>query len=232
MSAALEQLETLLPELPSAVERRQIGESLGKTAEAIKDSTRQIQRLIAVVEIARETGFNSDRNQAAALNDLIDASKDAAEMMLRAETADQLRSVQEAYRDFNLALVQVDRQLRPHWRRVVERDFTPLSAIGSLLGRIDSTSNLGQRLIACGREAEQISDRIAAEALRDAIVRLRQEREKLEAERISVTKEPEVDEFLNALAEGDATLQLVTERVYSWLKKNGALDRFKITPRS
>ncbi len=232
MKAALEELEKLLAGLPAAVQRRQIGESLGKTAEALKDSTYQIQRFAAVLEIARATDFESDSNQAAALHDLVEASSDAAGLMLKAETPDQLRSVQDAYKDFFTALVQVDRQLRPHWRQIVERDFAPLSAIGSLLESIDKNSNLGHRLITCGRQAEQLSERIAAEALRDAIVRLNREREKLEAERNSMTKDPEIDNFLNALAEGDATLQMVTERVHNWLKKYGALDRFAITPRS
>jgi hypothetical protein len=115
---------------------------------------------------------------------------------------------------------------------VVTRDFAPLSAIGSLLEQIDKTSKLGQRLKTCGQKAEQIRDSIPAEELLKAISELRRERSALEVERASVTKDQEVDKFLNALAEGDATLRMVTERVRNWLEQNGALDNFAITPRS
>jgi hypothetical protein len=232
MTPVLVQLEELLPRLPAAVDRRRLGESLGKTADALRDSGRMIGRLEAVLTIAREIQFEADPNQAAALSELIDACDDTGKVIETAETPEQLRLVQDTYREFNGALTQVDRQLRPYWRRVVERDFAPLRAIGTLLQKIDKGSDLGKRLSACGQEAQQISDKIPAENLRDAIVRLRKQRAKLEAERVSVTKEPEVEKFLNALANGTATLQMVTAQVHNWLQRYGALDQFAITPRS
>jgi hypothetical protein len=232
MTDNLLELEHLLPELPAAIERRRIGENLGKTATALQDAPRQIQRLTDVLTISRETGFDTDPSQAEAVKELITTAKDAATTMQEAQTADHLREVQDTYKDFVTALMNVDRQLRPHWRRIVQRDFTPLSAIGTLLERIDKTSELGRRLTTCGSEAEQLGDRIPVETLRKAIQRLGKERAILEIERASVTKEPEVDIFLNALAEGHATLRMVTDRVHSWLEQYDSLDSFAITPRS
>lgn len=232
MTSTLERLESLLPQLPSAVERRHLGESLRKLIEAIEDSPRQIQRLAAILEIAQETGFRSDVNQAATLKDLIESGREAADMMLMAETPEHLRSVQDSYKEFIFALMNLDRQLRPHWRRIVEQDFAPLSAVGSLLEKIGNASDLGKRLAKCGRQAQEMSDKLSAVEFRDAIVRLLREKTLLEAERTSLTNDSEVDQFLNALAEGNATLLLVTLRVQDWLEKNGALDRFSITARS
>src|SRR5262245_37844212 len=130
MRHALEELEELLPELSSAVERRQIGVNLGKTINALEDSSRQVERLIAVIQIARETSFETDPNQAETLNELIETSRDTADAMVKAETPDQVLYIQEAYKEFTRLLTAMDRQVRPHWRRIVERDFVPLSAIG------------------------------------------------------------------------------------------------------
>jgi hypothetical protein len=232
MSDPLLELEELLPQLPAAIERRRIGESLGKAAEELRDAPQQIQRFSAVLDIARETAFASDTNQAAAMEDLLECAVSAAKLMSSAQTADQLRSVQDGYKEFTQALRNLDRQLRPHWSRVVDRDFGPLCAIGSLLEKIDGTAELGRRLTTCGRNAQKVGDKISAEDLRDVIARLHQERNALEIERASVTKDPETDRFLNALAEGKATLRLVTPRVQAWLEQNGALDQFTITARS
>lgn len=232
MSDSLLQLEELLPQLPAAIERRRIGESLGRTGEELRDAPQQIQRFSAVLDIVRETAFSSDTNQAAAMEDLLDSAVSAANLMSSAQTADQLRSVQDRYKEFTQALRNLDRQLRPHWIRVVDRDFGPLCAIGNLLEKIDGTAELGRRLTTCGRTAQKVGDKISAEDLRDVIVQLHRERAALEIERASVTKDPETDRFLNALAVGKATLRLVTPRVQAWLEQNGALDQFTITARS
>src|SRR3546814_11970933 len=63
-------------------------------------------------------------------------------------------------------------------------------------------------------------------------MRVRRKRRDLEKERIAITREPEIDEFLIALAEGRATLRLVTERDRIWLDEHGALDSFDVQPAS
>src|SRR3546814_13837546 len=61
----LVELEDLLPQLGPAVQQRQIGDSLGKAADKLKDSDKLICRLAAVLEIARETDFDADSAPAA-----------------------------------------------------------------------------------------------------------------------------------------------------------------------
>ncbi len=229
MSDALQELEQMLPEVPATVERRRLGETLDKTNERLSDADHQVHRLVALLEIAKETEFDTDSVQAEMLNELVAAARESADAMLEAETAEDLKEVQDAYSAFIKALANVERQLRPHWRGIVERDFKPLVAIGGLLQRIDATKDLGGRLISCGQDAERSVAATTADLLREAIHRLRENRTQLEADRASATNEPEVDAFLNALAEGRATLRMVTERVRSWLEHNEALDTFAVT---
>lgn len=232
MTDALEELERLLPDLEPSLERRRLGESLGRVVEALRESDRHIRKLEAILEIAEETDFSAEPHQAEALEELMDAAEVAADGMIKASTADDLRIVQDEYKKLTEAITNTDvRGIRLHWARIVGRDFKPLVAIGGLLEKIEGVSGLGRRLVECGREADSsLRRKPPVESLRDEIRCLVDDRVTLEAERASLTNEPEVDAFLNALAEGRATLRIVTETVRTWLEQNGALDGFSIRP--
>ncbi|POF32612.1 hypothetical protein [Roseibium marinum] len=232
MSDQLVELETLLPKLGAAVEQRQIGDNLGRAADRLKDSDKLIGRLKAVLDIARDTNFNLDTGQAEALEELVEEARYLANGLENARTADNLHDIADSYSDFVNSLARVDRQLRTHWRALASRDFKPLIAIGNLLTQLDVEADLGRRLMECGREATEVRDSISAEALRDTVIRVRNKRHELDEERVAFTSDAEVDEFLIALAEGRATLRLVTASVRSWLEENDALDSFDILPTS
>lgn len=233
MTDVLDELERLLPELEPSLERRRLGESLGRVVDALRESDRHVRRFKAILEIAYQTDFSGEPRQAEALSELMDAAEMAAEGMLKAAAADDLKIVQDDYAEFAKTMARTDRDnIRPHWARIVEREFKPLGAIGELLGKIDGVSDLGRRMVECSRDASQTLARMPpAEALLEDIRRLREERATLEAERDSLTNEPEVAAFLNALAEGRATLRFVTETVRAWLEEHGALDSFSIHAR-
>ncbi|AWV19815.1 hypothetical protein A3862_29685 (plasmid) [Methylobacterium sp. XJLW] len=233
MSDALIELEALLPQIGPAVDRRRFGESLGRTADLLRDATRHLERLTALLEIARETDFAQEEAHADALSHLYEAVDGTASSMLTAANPNDLREVQEDYNDFVQELGRAETQLRRHWRAVVERDFRPLTAIGQLLRDIETTSDAGRRFIACGEAAERSGNNAGVvSAWRDAVVQLRQQRTSLEAERHTLTKNVEVDAFLDALADGRATLRHVTPGVRDWLEHNQALDGFAVRSRT
>lgn len=231
MSDRLVELEELLPEIGPALDRRRIGENLGRVVDKLQDADRTIARFQAIRDIATEIEFDSDPTQADTLNRLIEDAKGLAKDLEGARTAEDMAVVQATYGDFNSSLANTDKSLRTHWRRVAQRDFRPLVAIGELLENIEIAVDLGQRLRQCGQEAIDIRDSVPAERLSAEIRRVREIRAALEKERTSITKDPDVDSFLNALADRTATLSMITDGIYSWLDENGALDRFAITPR-
>jgi hypothetical protein len=230
MSDPLVELEQLLPQIAPAVERRRLGVILGQTAEKLRGSDYVIKRFRAVLGISRTIDFKADPNQAAAENELITDGNNLASDLERAQTADDLRDIQTTYGEFAKSLANVERQLRSHWSRIVQREFRPLISVGTLLERIGSASELGKKLRQCGEEATGIRESVSADVLHTEIIRLRNLRASLDAERTTLSKDREVDAFLNALAEGGATLQMVTERVLNWLQQNGALDQFIVRP--
>src|SRR3546814_3127364 len=101
----------------------QIGDSLGKGADKLKDSDKLICRLAAVLEIARETDFDADSAQAAALKELLGETEFLADELENAQTAEALRDIPDSYADLTKSLSSVDRQLRAHWRRLANQDF-------------------------------------------------------------------------------------------------------------
>lgn len=228
MTDQLAQLEEMLPTLGPALERRRIGESLGRTLAKLADADRLANRLRAVLQIAEEIRFGEEAQQGDELRDLVREARAFADDLQNAATPDDLTFICNNYPNFSKSVAIVDRQIRVHWRYVAERDFRPLVAIGDLLQRLGVASDLGRRLRKCGEEALENRDATPAEALLQSITRVRKTRSELDQERRSVTNDSEVDRFLTAIAEGNATLTLVTEGVRDWLARNRALDRFGV----
>ncbi|MEJ1935071.1 hypothetical protein WDZ92_33150 [Nostoc sp. NIES-2111] len=224
----LVELEGLLPDLPRALEHRRLGESLGRTASALRDWPRQESRLTALLEQGEETGFGANPQQVQVKQNALDAAAEAAAAMIEAATAEDLRDVNELYSNLRQPLASLEAVITTHWRSIVDTEFRPLSVIGGLLERIDDTSDLGHRLSACGREAEASTRAPSAEALRDAVQRLRRTRAALEEERRSLTGEPEVDRFLDAVARGGAALRMETPAVRAWIEAHDAMNIFVV----
>ena len=75
MTDQLAQLEEMLPTLAPALERRRIGESLGRTLAKLADADRLANRLRAVLQIAEEIRFGEEVQQADELRELRQGSK-------------------------------------------------------------------------------------------------------------------------------------------------------------
>jgi hypothetical protein len=224
----LVELERLLPDLPRALEHRRIGESLGRTAHALKDWPRQKARLKALLSLAEETGFGVNAPQAKVKREALEAAEETADAMIGAATAEDLREVDELYSELHKKLAPLELFLTAHWKSIVDAEFRPLSVVGGLLERINGTSDLGRRLSYCGREAEASTQARNAEALRDAVQSLRRTRAALEEERKSLTGEPDVDRFLDAVARGGAPIQMETPAVRAWIEAHGAANTFVV----
>src|SRR3546814_19757657 len=91
-------------------------------------------------DLARETDFDADSAQAAALKELLGETEFLADELENAQTAEALRDIPDSYADLTKSLSSVDRQLRAHWRRLANQDFRPIIAVGGLLERLDFRS--------------------------------------------------------------------------------------------
>jgi hypothetical protein len=228
MTDHLVEIEDFLPQLAPALERRNLGESLGRMASQLNDFKSVAERLSDVLEISKLISFGNDPLQAATLRELIETAEDAATAMMKADTAPDLKEAEHDYNDFKRTLVATHTAVRQHWRSVVTAEYRPFTTVGRLLEKIEGTRDLGDRMVRLGNEADGSNNLASAGQLKTTILHLSHVRAALEAEKTIMTKDEEVDAFLSQLAQGRATLRLVTPNVFSWLGTHGALDLFDI----
>jgi hypothetical protein len=231
MSDALVELEALLEELPAAVERRSLGEALTGASAKLRTAEHQVERIKALLSLADLVGFGSAPGQDDLVEDLRSEAADVGEALEAADKPDELeRAVWRYEKDLAGEIGALDRALRQHWTQLSGRLFQPLVAVGELLRRISGESELGDQLVACGREAQSIPTGTPAPALLEAVRRLLTTRDQLQEQRRTALGEGEVADFINALAENRATLAMVTAEVRAWLDEHGASARLQIRP--
>lgn len=228
MTDPLVSLEALLPDLPAAVEQRRLGDGLARATAALKTSTRQIERIEALLELAQDLAYGSDEVQAETVEAVRDEAREVGGHFEAAETPLNLdKAVQQYERDLSPAVHNLDRNVRQHWQLVTARQFQPLVAVGELLSRIDAGSDLGKRLAACGASASTPTS-LTGRPLLEHVQALLRERERLQARRREEHGEGDIAAFVNALAENRASLGMVTEEVRAWLEENHALNKLKV----
>ena len=92
MTDALVALESLLEELPGAVDRRKLGDRLSHSLEALRNADHQIARMNAVLDFAALTGFGGTAAERETLAELKEEACAVGEALETASTADQLRA--------------------------------------------------------------------------------------------------------------------------------------------
>jgi hypothetical protein len=231
VSDALAELEGLLPDLPAAIARAQLGDIADRLATAFNDAQRQTQRLTALADAAALLTADKDPAARAALTRAFDAAKEAAEAMADASDAEGLRVASEEYTAFKQSLNGVDAALRPVWRTLVDKHFRPLASVGVMLTSFPAAKELGARMQQTGKEAVASAESIRpAEELAAIIKRLLDRRSSLLNEQKNLAGGSDVDTFLEALTSNRATLNLLTPDVLDWLVRQNALTTLKVTP--
>lgn len=226
MSDVLLELEGLLPRIPQAVTHQKVSHQIDRLFERLSDFASSTSRLSALLEISAMIDFKDEH-----VAEMEAASQDASDALIAAGDEASILRADEAYQDFKKTMGLAERFLRNHWKITVSRDYAPLSTIGRLLKQFSDTSDIGNRMEALGTRADQSTNIASVSELRETIRTLGEERRKLEAEKAAMTENSEVDDFLNKLASGEATLASVTPTVHQWLSDHGALEDLAVRPR-
>lgn len=232
MSDPLIEAEALLEQLPDAVSRRSLGERLGQAIQDLSNASHQMERMAALIETAKLTGFGKQPHHSETLDEMIDCAKMVGAALENAEDAGALReAVFEYSNDLKQAIAALERSIRDNLRAFANERFQPLIGLGELLTSMNVSNDLGSRLIACGREGMSVSNAGSALQLQVAVEAVLDDYALLQAERATVIGEDEVGDFINALADKHATLAMVTPKVREWLTDHDVLDRLGITIR-
>lgn len=228
MLDALVELEGLLVELPSAMERQRLGQQLDVSADKLRNGVAEAERLSALLALAVLLEIEN-REQ---LEDLDDARNEAwriGSLLVATEDASQLKEATDRYeKDFLQALKGIHRNVVHRWEEVVRRDFRPLIQVGAMLEKLDPSSSLGREMASCGQAPAGIQYVSNASELLTQVRDLVAKREELQRKRRSEYGDGAVAEFVNALAENRATLNMVTPDVRRWLDSHGASAWLKV----
>ena len=224
--APLEALEALLPSIPQAKERKQLGVSLGNaTAQAEKmealvaalDSNATLLSLCAV-------DLGDDRGP---VSGSLDTILQFARLAENAETAAQLDQVTAQRTQIEFQVGNITERVQRAWSERVRKDLGGYAGLGAVLGRIESTAELGSNLGRLGQHADLLKRPTGPDAQRIAEhQRLAAQRDKLIADLGKAGIEADIVAFLNAIAQGSVSLAQVTRRIYDWLEEHDALPLF------
>ncbi|CAN7751753.1 hypothetical protein [Rhizobium sp. LjRoot258] len=230
MTDVLGELESLLPELPMALERRSLGESLARVASILNDISLASQRLSDVFDTADLIGFGDVPEAAEKMDDLSDAAKNMASLLINANDAASLHQIERDLPHFKSTIASALLAIKQRWRTEVTADYRPFLSLGQLLSKIDHGNSLGVRMVKLGEDANASLSVTQADQFKLAVVRLINTRALLESEKTSFTTDEQVDNFLTGLAQGQAKLRSVSPDVFRWLSEHDALDLFEVRP--
>ena len=232
MTDPLVEAEELLEQLPEAVSRRTLGERLRQAVTELRTADNQIQRMTALIKTAELTSYGTLAHQQKILAEMIETAQDVGKALQDAEDAETLRSAVYEYSNILKQCVAIlDQSIREHWHSVAGERYQSLIGLGELLCSMNVANNLGTRLSACGQKALTSGRAGSAMDLHSAIFALSEEYNVLQAERAAEIGDDEVGDFINALADQQATLAMVTPKVQSWLEEHAVLERLAITTR-
>src|SRR5688572_5742348 len=97
MTDKLALLESLLVELPLAVDRRKLGDRLKQSADALRLADHQVGRINAVLELADLTEFGRNNLQKEVLESLQDEAWHVGKALSNASTDSALRDAVDEY---------------------------------------------------------------------------------------------------------------------------------------
>jgi hypothetical protein len=229
MLDALVELEALLADLPSAMEQQKLGQQLDVSAEKLRAGVAEAERLSALLVLAALLKLDNKEQ----LEDLEDARNEArwvGRTLATTEDASQLKEATDRYeKDFLLSLRGVHRNVIQRWEDVARRDFRPLIQVGEMLEKLDPSSSLGREMTVCGRTATSFQRVSNANELLDHVRSFLATRGELQRRRRSEYGDGEIAEFVNALAEDRAKLDMITPDVRKWLDSHGASVWLKVS---
>lgn len=227
MTDPLAELEQLVPGLEAAAAGVRLGEKAGRDLQKFAEAERQTTRLDTLVDLALLLKAGDDAQARAATQKCLHDASEAGEAMVEATDEAGLEVAVEAYGDFGRALHTLEITLRPLWTARVDA-FNELASVGGLLTTFPAAADLGARMLGAAVAAQDARQGLAPEQLLAKARELLALRETLLAEQQTVAGDPAVSTFLQALAEQRATLDLLTDEVMAWLRKEKALDRLQV----
>jgi hypothetical protein len=232
MTDNLLEVEKLLTQLSNALGNIKLDGAAKKAADRLESAPKHADKLSSYVQTIDALGQFRTNAIKVALDNAATEAKEVGNALKRASDAVGVENAAEEFTStFIPSIIKLDVAFKDCWRTVVRQQFDPLLDTGTLLEIIPKTKALGAELKATAEKANELLDRhVDAEKLPGQVTGLMTKRKELTAKvRSASGGQPEVDEFLQALTQKNATLRHMSKGVLKWLSENDALDAFSVT---
>lgn len=229
MNDPLLRLEELSTRAPEALEVMRLGKSLAIAQDAAKNAPQDLARLSALLDCADLIGGGDNDTLKAAIDDALDKFDNVGALLAGAHDAKTLSDVEHDYKSLRTDLARLDRAVHQQWEARIQRDFASLRTVGGLLLQIPDAAALGKKMQALADQALQSRLRSAPAELLAEMRQVIDARARLNDERQTLLGEPALNAFLEAAAQGEATLANVTPGVLKRLKELNALAAFRVS---
>jgi hypothetical protein len=219
--------------LQSAVEARELGESLEKAVQAIQN---QEKFLASLEQLAEWVPLLVAHLEPAALKDLITSLGSLRDTVRPLEndlaSQERLRGIPEALKLAGAYARPIEGRLQEAWGRYLRREFSPRDQLAGVLLRFPQHADLARRLRATAKAALALESHFPAPEARRSLEQYLREREAQFRELEQTGTAEKTIEFLLRVAEGRATLAHVDSELLEWLSEQTALDLFQLSLKS
>ncbi len=224
----LQRLEQLVPQCKAIREGAEYGAALSQaTNEVAKAATipARLENLEPAIRALRGTSHMTSRDTVLEL-DKLEAAGHALE---RCVNTDALAEARFSVKDINDALHRLELQVSRAWTARVQAEFAPLQRLGKVLAGIPDTKPTGLDILKwSGDSLAGVDDSVPTAT---AVASFEETRKKIPVRLKSLGKlgvDATVRSFLQAVANGQATLEDVAPQVLEWLRSRSALSRFRV----
>lgn len=225
--APLDSLESLLSELPSAVERSDVGGALDLALDAIdrqKLSLEQLKQLEEAAPLVRGgLEFVDLSLWRSALRDL----SELGVLMSKASTVEELNTIRHKVSAVGTTVQTLRSSALRAWSGRVARDLQPTTRLGDALKGIPETRALGLRIDLLKVKVGTLEHNLPIKKVVDDYQYCLKEADEIRTELSGIGGE-EIVLFLRSVAEDSATVEGLTEQVLTWIHAKGLDRRFKV----
>lgn len=230
MSDSLELLESLVPALPQARHAELFGQALQDASRQLEAMTPEIGRLEECQHSMGLLRASWDGDEEDEVVDALHQLESLGKQIEAAQDREQLARINELALGAKPKIALVLRDGARAWGRRIDHDLGSLGSLGSLLVQFQDTRALGTRMTALATTASILKNSFPplAASLKQHTAML-QDAEDIRKNLTAIGAGESVQKFLTALANGSATLEMVDEGVFQWIRDRNAQNRFRLT---
>jgi len=226
-TSTLSKFDALLSALPAAYERRKLGKSLTKATTSVEGALPSIALLESLAPIASELIDSFDTEGREEVEKYLGHLRKAANVAMEATSQEHLAEVDATWHNIRQSCDRIKVDFLRAFKLLQKREFGSIVPLGQILMRLAETAEIGESLSSMGKLALSMEMPHTSSQLTKWKDLLHQ-RDLIRQQLLEMGFSDEVQLFLNAVANDQASLSDLTPGVLAWLAERKATSAFRI----